>query len=399
MGNRNKAYPDKALRARKILISAGEASGDGYAAMLVEELRRSWPEAEFFGCAGPRMRAAGVRAVIRSESLSVVGLVEVLRHIPRIWGEYRKLLRAIRAERPSLAILTDSPDFHLRVARKVAAMGIPVVYLVAPQVWAWRKDRLPMMRRVLTRLLCIFPFEEKFFRERGVDARYIGHPLSNRIRPSCTREEFLTRHGIEAGRPLVGLLPGSRRGEAARHIPELLDAAAWLARECNAVFVLPASPTTGADFFSELIFKERNPAVSIHIIEGQAWDVLSHADMCLAASGTVTVEGAMLGAPMVTFYKVTDVSWLIGKFLVKVPFYCMVNLIAEREVVPELMQEKMTGANLARAAARLLTDPVARETMKRDLREVSVRLASGGDAIARAAEEICSLEGDRVRAN
>jgi lipid-A-disaccharide synthase len=381
---------------RKFLISAGEASGDGYAALLVDELRKRDPQVNFFGCAGPRMREAGVRDVVRSESLAVVGLVEVLAHIPRIYREYRKLLQAIHLEKPDLAILTDSPDFHLRVARHLAVAGIPVVYFVAPQVWAWRKDRLPLMRRVLTRLLCIFPFERKFFEEHGIPATYVGHPLWGRIAPRTSRAEFLKAHALSPDRPLIALLPGSRRGEAARHLPFLIGAAERLAARYGAEFVLPASATTGVEFFREHIFTERNPAASIQIIDGQAWDALAHADLALAASGTVTVEAALLGAPMVTFYRVTQTSWLIGKWLVRVPFYCMVNLIAGRLVVPELIQADLTAERLANEAGRLLDDPARRDEMRRGLREVATLLRGDGDAIERAADEIWRLEGERV---
>ncbi len=382
--------------APTFLISAGEASGDTYASLLVEELRKQDPSLIFFGCAGPKMRRAGVEPVIRSESLAVVGIFEVLLHIPRIYGEYRKLLRAIRVRKPSLAILTDSPDFHLRVARRLAALHIPVVYFIAPQVWAWRKDRLPLMRRVITRLLCIFPFERNFFEPHGIPTSYIGHPLSGRIAPTTTRAEFLRARDLPADRPLIALLPGSRRGEAARHLPALMDAAEILHREHHAAFVLPASANTGKDFFQSRIFRERNSAASIKIIDGQSWDALAHADLALAASGTVTVEAAMLGIPMVTFYRVTRASWLIGKLLVRIPFYCMVNLIAGRQVVPELMQSNMTGANLAREAGRLLREPLLREEMRANLREVAAQLRGPGDAIALAAEQIWKLEGERV---
>jgi lipid-A-disaccharide synthase len=344
------------------------------------------------------MRQAGVRAVVRSESLAVVGVVEVLAHIPRIWREYRKLLAEMRRQRPEIAILTDSPDFHLRVAKHAARFGIPVVYFVAPQVWAWRKDRLPLMRRVLTRLLCIFPFEEKFFKQNGIAASYIGHPLSNRIAPFMTRDAFLRGFEIPPDRPLVALLPGSRRGEAARHLPYLLDAAARLSSSHGATFVLPASATIGKDFFAERIFRERNSPASIKIIEGKSWDALAYCDVALAASGTVTVEAALLGAPMVTFYRVTPVSWGIGKLLVHVPFYSMVNLIAGRKIVAELMQGNLTGEALAREAARLLDDPQLRDEMRHGLREVADLLRSGGDAIERAAEEIWKLDGERIGA-
>src|SRR5689334_12975882 len=199
------------------------------------------------------MRQAGVRTVVDSASLAVVGLLEVVSHIPRIYGEYRKLLAAVRRSKPDLAILTDSPDFHLRLARRLKAAGIPVVYLVAPQAWAWRKGRIPMMRRTLDRLLCIFPFEEDFYCSHGVNASYIGHPLAGLARPSLPKTDFFRKHRLPLERQLVTVLPGSRKGEAARHLPFLLDAVDRLYREQAASFVLPASVTTGAEFFRERI--------------------------------------------------------------------------------------------------------------------------------------------------
>jgi lipid-A-disaccharide synthase len=361
-------------------VSAGEASGDLYAALVVEELRRLWPDAEFFGCTGPRLRAAGVTTVVDAASLAVVGLVEVVAHLPRIYGEYRKLLTAADERKPDLAILADSPDFHLRVAKQLHARGIPVAYLVAPQVWAWRKNRLKTMRRVLRHLLCIFPFEQEFFQREGVSATYIGHPLASLVKPAMERDAFLRKHGLDLGRPLVAVLPGSRRGESARHLPALMDAAERLTRERPVNLLLPASATTGAAFF-----RQRLGDSPIRVIEGESWDAMAHADLALAASGTVTVEAALLGTPMVTFYKVTAVSWALGKMLVDVPFYSMVNLIAGRAVVPELMQGQMTGQRLAQEATRLLTDPAARGQMQAGLAEVRDKLSGGGNAPLRGA--------------
>jgi len=381
---------------RKILVSAGEASGDLYAALVVEELRRLQPDAEFFGCTGPRLRAGGVRTEVDAASLAVVGLLEVVHHIPRIYGEYRKLVAAAEKERPDLAILTDSPDFHLRVARRLHRQGVPVVYLVAPQAWAWRKGRLREMRRTLQHLLCIFPFEEEFFRREGVPATYIGHPLAGLVRPALTRDEFFKKHRLPAGRRIVVVLPGSRRGEAARHLPALADAADRLYREHAVNILLPASVTTGADFF-----RERLGDSPIRVIEGESWDAMAHADLALAASGTVTVEAALLGTPMVTFYKVAPVSWMAGKFLVNVPFYSMVNLIAGRAVIPELMQGQMSGESLAREANRLLSNRAAREEMKAGLAAVREKLSQGGLAApARAAALIDGiLEGQIAHAS
>jgi lipid-A-disaccharide synthase len=368
---------------KSVLISAGEASGDYYAALLLTELRKRWPGTDFFGCAGPHLREAGLRAIIRVEDLAVVGIVEVIGHLPRIWRRFRDLVGAARREKPDLAILTDAPDFHFRVAKKLKQKGIAVVYLVAPQVWAWREGRVRTMRRIIDRLLCIFPFEERFFRDRGVPVTYIGHPLAGRIRPTLSREEFFRKHNLPLDRPLVVVLPGSRPSEVLRHIPPLVRAADLLSMGRQLSFILPASPHCGAAFFDLPL-----AGSAIRAIEGQSWDALAHCDLAIAASGTVTVEAALLGAPMVTFYKVTPLTYAIAKPLVKVPFYSMVNLIAGRRVVPELIQGDMTGERIAAEAAPLLDGGADRAKMKEELAEVAARLAGTEDAISKAADEV-----------
>ncbi len=371
----------------KILVSAGEASGDLYAGRLVSALRGRLPEACFFGCAGHHMVRAGVRPVVHASSLAVVGLAEVVRHVPRVYTEYRRLIGACRRERPQLAILTDSPDFHLRIARRLKRLGIPVVYLVAPQVWAWRSGRIRHIRRNVDRLLCIFPFEEDFFRRHGVGAHYIGHPLARMVRPALTREEFLQKHGCMTERPLITVLPGSRAGEAERHLPALREAAAILQRETGADFIL----ATPAGLPAQLSAKRAGNGPEFRVVEGETWDAIAHADLALAASGTVTVEAALLGTPMVTFYRVSRASWMMGKWLVDVPFYSMVNLVADRAVVPELMQNDMTGERIAAEARRLLGDSGARERMRRGLGEVAARLSTEGDPMERAAQIVQEL--------
>lgn len=371
------------IASATLLVSAGEASGDYYAAELVRELQGRHPGWAFLGCAGPHLREAGVEPVIRSEDLSVVGIIEVVGHLPRIWRRYRQLTREAIRRKPSLAILTDSPDFHFRVAARLKKRGIPVVYFVAPQVWAWRKGRVKTMRRVIDRLLCIFPFEKAFFEAHKVPVSYIGHPLSTRVRPTLSREDFFRKHNLPADRPLVTVLPGSRRSEALRHVPGLIRAAEILGRDRTLSFLLPASPTCGAEFY-------RQPLAGspIRPIEGEAWDALAHCEVALAASGTVTVEAALLGAPMVTFYKVTGLSWAIGKLMVDVPFYSMVNLIAGKKIVPELMQSDMTGECLAAEAAVLLDKPEERAKMRSELARVATLLAGNGDAIRSAADVV-----------
>ena len=367
----------------RILVSAGEASGDLYASRVVEVLRARHPEAEFFGCAGPRMQAAGVRAVVDQRSLAVVGLVEVVRHIPRIWGEFRKLIRAAAAEKPTIAILTDSPDFHLRVAKKLRRLGVPVVYLIAPQAWAWREGRVRTLRTATSRLLCIFPFEEEFFRSRGVAATYIGHPLARMVQPALTRTEFCARAGVSENARLVTLLPGSRHGELARHLPVLLDAAIRIREAQNVEYVLALPAGLGVDNTS---FSERIRAASIQIVEGLTWDAIACSEVALAASGTVTMEAAVLGVPMVTFYRVNALSWMLGRWLVRAPFLSMVNLVAGRRVVAELIQGDMTAERIAGEALRLLADEGARRAMRADLAEVASKLTTGRDPLETAAD-------------
>jgi lipid-A-disaccharide synthase len=358
-----------------------------YASRLVEELRKLAPGLQFYGCAGPKMRAVGVEPVVDAEALAVVGLVEVLGHIPRIYGEFRKLVAAAGRRRPALAILTDSPDFNLRVAKKLKRLGIPVVYLVAPQVWAWRSGRVKQMRRDLASILSIFPFEKAWFAERGVAVDFIGHPLAWSAAPQWSRAEFCRRHQLDETKPFLVLLPGSRVGEARRHLPAVLDAVEILRSYGYTQFVW-ATPTgfltRGNSSFTT--FRERISALSIQIVEGDTWDAIAHADLALAASGTVTMEAALLGTAMVTFYRVTEVSWLLGKLLVSVPFYTMVNLVAERQVVPELMQSELTGPKLARAALDLLETPGALSTMRAELATIRESLRRESDPLAEAAK-------------
>jgi lipid-A-disaccharide synthase len=362
----------------RIFITAGEASGDLYASRVVEAVRALDPDAEFFGCAGPRMQAAGVRAVVDSRSISVVGLVEVLAHIPRIYREFRKLKKAIVSEQPDLAVLTDAPDFNLRLAKFLKKQRVPVVYLIAPQAWAWRQGRVKTLRATVDRLLSIFPFEEEFFARHGIPTTYIGHPLARIVKPSLTRAEFCAKFDLPVDKKIVVLLPGSRHGEVDRHLPDLLDAANRLQGR-DLVFLL-ALPGGFGNTFSERI-----SGASIQVIEGATWDALAHAQIALAASGTVTIEAALLGCPLVTFYKVNALSWMLGRWLVRAPFLSMVNLVAGRKIAPELIQGEMTGERIAAEAARLLDSPEAMDQMRAGLKEVAAKLASERDPMEVAA--------------
>jgi lipid-A-disaccharide synthase len=370
----------------RIFISAGEASGDLYASRVV----RAMPGAEFFGCAGPRMQAEGVRAVVDSRSIAVVGLVEVVAHIPRIYGEFRKLKKAIAMEKPDVAVLVDAPDFNLRLAKFLKRQGVPVVYLIAPQAWAWRQGRVKTLRATVARLLSIFPFEEAFFTRHGVPTTYIGHPLARIVKASLTREEFCSKFGLPANKKIVVLLPGSRHGEVERHLDDLIDATKRLAGR-DLVFVL-ALPGGFGNTFSERI---RGSSIQV-IVEGVTWDALAHAEMALAASGTVTIEAALLGCPLVTFYKVNALSWILGRRLVRAPFLSMVNLVAGRKIAPELIQDEMSGAAIAAEAGKLLDDPAAMEEMRAGLKEVAASLVSERDPMEVAAEWVEKVVNEKV---
>jgi len=377
----------------QFLVSAGEASGDLYASGVVSHLAQFYPSASFYGCAGPKLQHAGVQPIIDSANLAVVGLAEVVGHLPGIYGEYRKLVRYAKAHPPAAALLTDSPDFHLRLARHLKRSGVPVFYLVAPQVWAWRQGRVKTIRRLVDKLFCLFPFEEAWFRDRGVDATYIGHPLAKMVRTTVTRDEFFDRHQLPKSSRMVVLLPGSRVGEVRRHIPILLETVARLRRrfDISVVLAIPNGFRTEQAFST---FRERIHALAIKVVENETWNAIGHADLALAASGTVTIEAAVLGTPMVTFYKVTPLSWHGGRHLVKVPFLSMVNLIANARVVPELIQHDMTPGKLAAAAEELLTSEERAGRMRADLAAVRKLLTREGDPLRRTAELIqASLNG------
>ncbi len=363
-----------------------------YAAGVVRCLKEMLPGSRFFGCAGPRLQALDVEPVVDSARLSVVGLAEVVAHLPRIYGDYRKLIGFARRNRPDAALLTDNPDFNLRLARHIKRLGVPIYYLVAPQVWAWRQGRVKVIREVIDKLFCLFPFEQEWFRQRGVDATYIGHPLAASARPRFSRTDFVEMHQLAPGKRTIVLLPGSRAGEARRHLPDLLEAVSILQRRSVQTILATPEGFENRGVFAE--FRERVSALSIKVIENQTWDCIAHADLALAASGTVTIEAAVLGTPMVTFYKVNPLSWWAGRRLVKVPFLSMVNLIAERQIVPELMQNRMTPANIASAAEDLITNDSKAGRMRDDLAKVRDALRADGDPFHRAAgviTEACGI--------
>jgi lipid-A-disaccharide synthase len=369
----------------KILISAGEASSDMYAARLATALKQR-TGAEFFGMGGPRMAEAGVELVADYHEVAVVGITEVLHKIPAVVGVQNRLAREAVRRSATLAILVDSPGTHLGVARRLKRHAIPVGYFIGPQVWAWRAGRVRVVKRLVNRMVVIFPFEEKIYRDAGVPVDFVGHPLVDVVRPSMTRDEFAAHHGLDPERLIVALLPGSRRNEIAQNYPRIVEACELLAREMSASgklqFAHAAAPGLGADLFASY---GSRPGVEIKRIEGSAYDTLAAADCAIVASGTATIEAALLGTPIVVVYRVAPVTAAILRRMVKTPFISMVNLVAGRRLVPELIQDDFTPAAVAAEARYLLESADGRDGMKAGLAEVRARLGSGG-AIERAAD-------------
>ncbi len=380
----------------RLLISAGEASGEMYGAWLIEALRARDPSIEFMGVGGEHMRGAGCRTVVDASRVAVVGLSEVVSRLPAIWREFRKLLRAVDEQRPDAAVLIDFPDWNLRLARRLHERGIPVIYYISPQLWAWRPGRIEQIRRYVRKMLVIFPFEEQWYRERGVDAEYVGHPLASP--PPGLKTAWVLASGprgrVQWEENVIALLPGSRRKEVAMNLPTMLKAAFRLGPDYR--FVLPVASTVDASWVGQFVARNTvsGPAGEVEIIPF-ARAALKRSRAAVVASGTATVEAAIAGTPFVMVYRVSPLTWLLGRRLVKVPRFAMVNLIAGREVVPELVQRDFTAENVAAKLREIIPDRPARDRMLAGLSEVREKLKAGSDrpGAERAAEAVLAALG------
>jgi lipid-A-disaccharide synthase len=371
-----------------IFISAGEASGENYGAMLIEELRNQLTmvgrQANFVGMGGPRMAAAGLERIVRAEDMAVMGITEVVRHLPRIYREFRRLKTAIQAYRPAIAVLIDFPDIHFRLAEEFHRLGIPVIFFVSPQLWAWKKHRIRLVQKYVDKMLVIFPFEELFYREHGVQAEFVGHPLADLPPPEITREQFARESGLTPSRSWIGLLPGSRAREIGDNLPQMLAAARILTlRGPRAAgprkefeFILPLAPTLNASQRKMLagLVQHHGDGLPVRMVE-DALATLLHARASVVASGTATVEAALIGNPFVVVYRVSPLTYQIARRVVKVPFVAMANLIAGKMVVPELIQASFTAASIVRQIEPLLPDGPVRESMMKELANVRVLLS------------------------
>jgi lipid-A-disaccharide synthase len=377
-----------------IFLSAGEASGEHYGTSLIHAIRDLAPDATFFGLGGERMEAAGLQRIVRAEDVAVMGITEVVRHMPRIYREYRKLKRSLQSQPqlPDAAVLIDFPDVNLGLARELHRLRVPVIFFVSPQLWAWKKHRIHQVQRYVDRMLVIFPFEEQFYKDHRIAATFVGHPLADLPAPTFSRTEFATAYNLDAAKPWVALLPGSRKKEIDLNLPSMLEAATALNEDVE--FLLPLASMLSPEYKERVARIVRSVTPRITLVH-DARAALFHACASVVASGTATVEAALISNPFLVVYRISKLSYAVAKRVVKVPFVAMPNLIARREVVPELIQGDFTAANVVLHLRRLMHNENDRERMKEDLRQVAASLrfddANGapGDrksAIGRVAE-------------
>ena len=373
-----------------LMIVAGERSGDLYGAELALALRERLPELRLFGCGGEAMRLAGVDTVVDAHQLTMIGITEVIGGLPRAYRAFHALLAETEKRRPQLAVLIDFPDFNLRLAKQLRKRGVRVVYFVSPQVWAWRKSRLSQLKARIDKMLCIFDFEEAIYREAGIPVQYVGHPLVDLVRPRLTREKFLGELGLEAAVATVALLPGSREKEVRSILPTMLEAAHRLSVSHKAQFVVALAPTLDIRWLETTLLESYTGRATVRVASHATYDALQHCEVAIVASGTATLEAALLERPMVVVYRVSRLTWGLGGLLVHVPFYSMVNILARRPVVPELIQSGFTPAKVASQVEYLLDHPQAREEMAQELRALKDRLGTGG-AVGRAADAVVEV--------
>ena len=365
-----------------------------YGAQLIEALHRLEPSLEFFGVGGERMRAARCDTLVDAKDLSVVGITEILSHLPKIWGLFHKLIAEADKRKPDLAIVIDSPAFNWRVARQMKKRGVPVVYYVCPQFWAWRQGRVRLLRKYVDKALVIFPFEEKFYCDRGVDANFVGHPLAELARPAISRDEYAAQYGLDPKKMWVTLMPGSRQKEVRMNLPGMVVAARLLGSGNE--FILPVAPTLDSglvqrlvdSYFSANVGGEAGEGTRPHMdnagsdarvhLVPETLPALAHSRAGIIASGTATVEAAMLETPFVMVYRVTPLTYVLGRSTLKVPHFAMVNLIAGEEVVPELVQRDFTPERVATEVNKIIPDGELREKMLDGLRRVRGLLRRDG---------------------
>jgi lipid-A-disaccharide synthase len=367
----------------RVMIVAGEASGDLHGSHLVAAMKQLAPDLSLCGMGGRELRRQGVDILYDAAAMAVVGLVEVIAHLGDIRAARKILVDELQKHPPNLLILIDYPDFNLLLAQKARQLGIPIFYYISPQVWAWRSGRVKKIGAIIDRMAVILPFEKEFYHQRGIEVDYVGHPLLDSVRRTMSREEFCRLHQIKTDNILLGILPGSRKKEIRAMLPVFLEAAQGMTEiHDNLTILLPLAPgLTREDLLACGLDKA---PVGVKVIAEDRYDLMASCDLAVAASGTVTLELAILDVPMVVAYKVSPLTWFVGNMLVKVDFAALVNLIAGREVVSELLQHEATAGKISAALQDILPGSMKRQDMLKDLAEVRRKLGGGGASMRAA---------------
>jgi lipid-A-disaccharide synthase len=376
------------MKSKKILLVAGEVSGDLHGSHLVEAIQRIEPEVQFLGVGGEGLERRGMKLLYPAHSLSVVGITEVFVKLRTILKALRGLKRSLEREKPDLVILIDFPEFNLRLAKIAHRRGIPILYYISPQVWAWRPKRIRLIAQLVRKMVVLFPFEVPLYEAAGVDVEWVGHPLLDIVKPTLPKEKAYQQFGLDPKQRTIGLLPGSRSHEVERLLPPLLASAHLLQKEIpDLQFVIPLAPGLPKTILSS---RMKNISVPVKVVEGFTYDVMNLSDLLITASGTATLEGAILGKPMIIIYKVSFPSYWIGRALIRVDHIGLVNLVAEKEIAPELIQKDVHPQRIADEALRILRDPILSRKMSESMGEVCQKLGKPG-AAQRAARIVTSL--------
>ncbi len=379
--------------AKQVLIVAGEASGDHHAGRLVEEVLRQRDDIHFAGIGGEHMRRAGVEILVDSAEMAVMGIVEVLANYRFLKGVLERMRRELRERRPDLLILVDYPGFNLRLAETAKELGIKVLYYISPQVWAWKKKRVYKIRELVDMMAVVFPFEVACYDKVGVPVQFVGHPLTDEVKSDYNREGILTELGLDPARPVLGLFPGSRQGEIKRLLPVMLESAKRVAKQLPEVqFLLPRASTLPAELIQGPVDESGLP---ITVVSGRPYDVMRGCDAIVSASGTATLEIALMQVPLVVTYKMAPLSYLIFSRLVKLEHIALCNIVAGERMAPELIQGDATAEKIGREALRLLTDREAAETMRHKQAGIREKLGGGDAAINVARLTLQMLEGSQ----
>jgi len=370
-----------------ILIVAGENSGEKYGADLVHQFKKLQPSLSFFGIGGKHIEREGVRLLFSVEELAVVGVFEIISHLPRIKKIFNKITMETKHQKPSAAVLIDSPDFNLRLARKLKKMSIPILYYISPTVWAWRKGRLKTIKKTVDKMMLIFPFEEKIYEDYGIPAVYVGHPLKDRVRASLTKDEFLEKYGLNPQKKLVSLLPGSRQSELKYHLPVLAEAVERIKSEWDTQFVLLLAETLDENFLFSLI----PPGLKgLKILGEDHYEAISSSELVLSACGTANLEAALLETPLVSFYRISPLTYFFTHRLATIKNFSIVNILAGDRIVPELIQRDFTAQNIFEETKKIFDSEERRSEMIAHFRKIK-KLLGEKTASQNAAQELEKL--------